>query len=102
MFISENKRRSCNWARSEAFLIPLDMAHNAGGDTAQLKRRRNMKRFAVLMLTLTFVVVASDSQSRQYLSAFFKQNISNVDNRDACPGLQTLLFSLPSPGRGSG
>ena len=34
-----------------------------------------MKRFAVLMLTLTFVVVAGDSQSRQYLSTFFKQNI---------------------------
>jgi len=39
-----------------------------------------MKRFPVFMLTLTFVVVAGDSETRQYLSAFFKQNIGLNDS----------------------
>jgi hypothetical protein len=42
-----------------------------------------MKNCAVLMVVLTFVAVESDSQSREYVSAFFKQNIGLNDSEIA-------------------
>ena len=57
-----------------------------------------MKTFAVLMVTLTFIGPAGYSQGKEYLYAFFKQNIGLIDSEIASiESGQAVAKMLDSP-----